>query len=254
MNIIGEYINFKLKSKGKHKIHSPFVFDFVTKCLTLKIPLAHQEELQQLRRRLQKNQTSIQFFDAGAGSKKLGPERKISAIYANSSSKGKYGKLLYRVAAFYQAKNILELGTSLGVGTSNLALASKESSILTIDACKEVQDAAKFAAPSSTANVCYLHQTFEDFFKKTTNDKYDLVFIDGHHDGQALLNYFEKVLPNLHPDSLVILDDIRWSDSMFEAWNTLVKDPRVHLSLDLFKMGIIALRPGQAKEHFMIRY
>lgn len=56
-----------------------------------------------------------------------------------------------------------------------------------------------------------------------------------------------------HKNTIFVLDDIRWSDNMFEAWNELRNMATYHLSMDLFRMGILVPRPGQVKEHFTIK-
>ncbi len=46
----------------------------------------------------------------------------------------------------------------------------------------------------------------------------DFMFIDGHHDRDATLRYFEQARPFLAPKNVVVFDDIDWSDGMREAW------------------------------------
>jgi len=40
---------------------------------------------------------------------------------------------------------------------------------------------------------------------------------------------------------------------MTEAWETIIKHPKVTVSIDTFFWGIIFFRDEQAKEHFTIR-
>ena len=103
-------------------------------------------------------------------------------------------------------------------------------------------------------NVESILSTFEKFIETYKGEKFDIVFIDGHHNGIALLHYLEKLKPITHNDTLIILDDIRWSKSMLESWKTIINDPFYHVSIDLFRMGIITPRSQQIKEHFIIRF
>ena len=82
---------------------------------------------------------------------------------------------------------------------------------------------------------------------------WDLVFMDGHHNKEATLNYFEALLPQLHSNSIVILDDINWSRGMQEAWAAVKAHPQVTVTIDTFFWGLVFFRHEQAKEHFTIR-
>lgn len=249
-----EYIKYRWNAKGRHGIHSPFVYAFVDKCLRQKNENESRTILSELFDQLRKNHKTIVIQDFGAGSKKLGNERKISAIFAQSSSKGKYGALLYRLAKFYAPKNILEFGTSLGVGTTYLSLGSPTAHITTVEACENTRKVA-LQHLHARQQVESVHSTFDDYLSTLTPElQFDLIFIDGHHDGKALLNYLERLQAHSHDETIFVLDDIRWSDSMKSAWESIVNDERFHLSLDLFRVGIVMKRSHQEKERFVMRY
>jgi predicted O-methyltransferase YrrM len=257
MNLFCEYIKYKLSNKGKHDIHSPFVFNFVTNCLNEKIIEKDYLLIKNYKKSLKKNNKKLIINDFGAGSKKLKSERKISSIYSNVSSKGVYADLLYQLNKHYQFDSCLEFGTSLGIGTLNLALGNKKSEIITVEACENTYNFTKSEFEKlRVKNVLFRRNTFYDFIlnlKKSETKAFDLIFIDGHHDGEALLFYLKELEAFSHPETIFILDDIRWSDSMFKAWNEVIKDKNYHLTMDLFRMGVISKRPMQAKEHFVIK-
>ncbi|MFM7667033.1 MAG: class I SAM-dependent methyltransferase, partial [Bacteroidota bacterium] len=85
-------------------------------------------------------------------------------------------------------------------------------------------------------------------------ETFDLVYIDGHHDGNALLAYLESLKPFIHNDTILILDDIRWSKSMMIAWRKICKSEFYNVSIELLRMGIITPRKQQTKQHFVFRY
>ena len=254
MKIGLEYIKYRWKAKGRHGIHSPFVYDITDKCLKTLIDTRTQTQLSSLFKQLKSDTREIEIQDFGAGSKKLSNKRKISSIYTTSSSKGKYGELLYKLTRHYKPKRALELGTSLGIGTSYLQLGNPEMKITTIEACLETRAIALSNFEQLGLNgIDSVHSTFDDYLKQVGDESFDLVFVDGHHDGEALLAYMKRLEDITHDETLFILDDIRWSSSMLDAWQTIIVDSRYHVTLDFFRFGIATRRPQQEKEHFLLK-
>lgn len=90
-----------------------------------------------------------------------------------------------------------------------------------------------------------------NYKQQTTN--YDLIYIDGNHQKEATLRYFEELLATVHNDSVMIFDDIHWSKEMEEAWVEIKLHPQVKVTIDTFQWGLVFFRREQEKEHFVIR-
>ena len=252
MNIVFEYIKYKWIAKGRHGIHSPFVYELVDKTFKIQIPKSDLSLLYQTFKELENNKKTINIKDFGAGSHKLGNQRSIQQIFKISSSKGHYGKILFQLSNYFQPKKILEFGTSLGVGTLHFHLGNPESQITTIEACTETLRFTQDFLKDKLSNVNFIKSTFWDFLNQISTEKYDLIFVDGHHDGKATIEYMKKLEKHSHNETIFILDDIRWSDDMFKAWNSLKNSNNYNVSIDLFRMGILIPRNQQVKEHFVL--
>ena len=254
MKIGLEYIKYRWKAKKRHGIHSPFVYDISDVALRIKVETSDQKWLQALFNKLSSSQKEIEVQDFGVGSRKLNKRRKISSIFAISSSKGRYGILLYQLCKHFQPARILEFGTSLSVGTTFMHLGAPSSTITTVEACPNTRRCAlDNLSHFDPEKITSIESTFREFLDHSANGTYDLVYIDGHHDGKALLEYMNDLRPFTNDRSIFVLDDIRWSNSMLEAWNTLCKSQEFHVSIDLFRSGILVRRPEQQKEHFVLR-
>ncbi len=199
------------------------------------------------------NKKSIQITDHGVGSKRMGDLRSLGQLYKNSSSKGKYGQMLFQLMQHYNLESALELGTSVGIGSVSMATGNKNAVVTTIEGCPNTRKEAlsNFEA-LGIENIQSLGGTFADVIPTLPESTYDLIFIDGHHDGEAMLRYIKMLLPHSHDDTFWILDDIRWSPSMKAAWEQLQHDEGFHVTIDLFRMGMVLKRPQQEKEHFDI--
>lgn len=247
------YIIHSFKSFHLHGIHSPFVFTLEKKCLRDTTHYEEYDDMTRFRESVKNNTTTLQIKDHGAGSKVFkSNQRKVSDILKHNSSDEKTARLLYRLCRYFEVKNVLELGTSLGVATQAMALSGAY--VTTIEGSPEVHEFAKSKFKTFNINniesVC---STFKDYLALEKEMTYDLIYIDGHHDGQATINYFESCLNSAHLDTIFVLDDIYWSAGMTAAWNQLCEHPQVTASVNLYDLGLLFLRKEQVQERFHIK-
>ena len=251
MNIVFEYINYRLKAKDLHGVHSPFVYKFMKEAMTIQIEDKYKKELAHYVSIVANNQHEIQVKDYGAKSKKLKSKRTVKQIFRTSSSYGKNALLLYRLSKYFKPNRVLELGTSLGIGTLHLFLGHPEAQITSVEGCPETFSLAQKQLNSTSIEL--INQTFYDYIKSLNKEKFDMVFIDGHHEGEALKYYLKLLDKHIHDNTIIILDDIRWSGSMHKSWKILKSNKKFHLSMDFFRMGILIKRPQQQKEDFILK-
>lgn len=253
--IIQSYIRFFYRSTNKHGVHSPFVYKFVTKCLNDKTNYSEYKQMQEYRLNLYRDKNEITVKDFGAGSRVFkNNTRQISKIARVAGMTSKRQKLLYRITKYLNCQNILELGTSLGLGTLSMALASK-GKVTTVEGCPEtLKTAQNYFQHFNIQNVWTVNENFTSFLSELpASEKYDLIYIDGNHSGTSTLHYFELLLNHIHNDTLIIFDDIYWSKEMTNAWKEIIKNPKVRVSIDTFQWGFVFFRNEQQKEHFTIR-
>jgi len=256
-----KYLEYYFKaSNGKgHGMHSPFVFEFITKILNDKTVYPAYEKVEALRSQLLNDNTVLEVEDFGAGSvidKKS--KRSISSITKNAAKPKKFGQLLFRMIKYYQPATILELGTSLGITTSYLSLARQEARLITIEGSKEIADIAKRNLGNlEIRNVEIIEGNFDNTLSSVIRglSTVDFVFIDGNHRKEPTERYFKEILTKTNNDSVLVFDDIHWSSEMEAAWETIKKDATVTRSIDLFFIGIVFFRKEfKEKQDFAIRF
>ena len=245
-------------SKG-YGIHSPFVFDFVKNVMNDKKRYLCYQAVELLRDRLLHDNSLIAVQDMGAGSViSTGRQRKVSAIARHAVKPKKFGQLLFRIIRHYQPRNIIELGTSLGITTSYLALANPSSAVITLEGASTVADIAKQQFKKLSLNNIHLREgDFNSTLLQSLSglETIDFAFIDGNHRKQPALQYFQILSGKINNASILIFDDIHWSAEMEEAWETIKADPLVTLSIDLFFIGLIFFRNDfKIKQHFVINF
>jgi predicted O-methyltransferase YrrM len=233
------------------------VFNLVTKCFYDKESKPEYSALKDYRNSLLENKNTIEVTDFGAGSKVFKSNtRQIAKIAKTAGITRKRAKLLFRIVNYFQPSTILEIGTSLGLATSALALGNPKASITTLEGCPNTLAIAKNQLQLfNCANVNCVETDFLTYLQncqlKTENCQ--LIYFDGNHQKQATLDYFDLLLPTATNDAVWIFDDIHWSPEMEEAWNTIKKNPKVTVTIDTFQWGLVFFRHEQPKEHFVIR-
>lgn len=258
--LIKEYIKYYFAAKkGGHGVHSPFVFDFVETVLEDSRHFYAFDEIKQLRKALYNDDSLLKIQDFGAGSHKNNNIlRKVSDIAKTAGRTEKFGKLLFKMVDKYQFENIVELGTSVGIATSYLAKANQNATITTIEGSPEIANrATKSFEFLKLKNIQQVVGNFDNVLAPTLSQlkNVDLFFIDGNHREEPTIEYYNQVKPYLNEHSMVIFDDIHWSEGMLRAWDAIKKDSAVTLSIDLFFIGIILFKKDiKEKQHFILKY
>ena len=249
------FINYWLDAVDEHSLHSPFLFDLYTNVIDKDTDAAL--EIENLRSKLLKDERTISVNDYGAGSKHFkGPTRKISEIADVSMSDVKYSCLYQRLAYYFEAKNIIELGTSFGINTLYLARTTS-STIHTFEGSDEIADIAELSFEFAGAkNIKLIRGDLNTTLYSwlSTIPKVDLAFMDANHRYEATLKYFNHILAKTHHKSVVIIDDIHDSAEMERAWMAIKKHDLVYLTIDLLRCGIVFLDPSLAKQHVVLHF
>ncbi len=252
---IVQYIKFIFKSTNQHGVHSPFVYDLITKCFYDKTKYGAYKNILNYKKELLKNNSKIKVTDLGAGSNVMKQnERSVSIIAKNAGTTYKRAKLLYRLTNYFKPNTVLELGTSLGIATHAISLGNPKAKITTIEGCPNTSVFAENNFKNQQlSDIVIFTGNFNNEIKKLTSNTYNLIFFDGNHQKEATLQYFETLLQTANNNSVFIFDDIYWSKDMTEAWEIIKQHPKITVTIDTFFWGFAFLRNEQVKEHFTIR-
>jgi predicted O-methyltransferase YrrM len=166
----------------------------------------------------------------------------VSRLCRVAGTPASQARLLYYLVKELKPVHCLELGTCLGISAAyQLSALPEGGKFITMEGDPET---AKLA----TENLRSIGLT--DFEVKSgpfaailpgllqSPYQVDYVLIDGHHDGDAMRQYFTLIRPRLSPNACVIFDDIDWSPGMQKAWRELQQENVFELAVDLGRVGI----------------
>lgn len=253
------YIQYWLAAVNQHSLHPPFVYQLYTRAIKPDTADPSFVAIEQQRKVLLKNNSTIRITELGAGSSvNRRPARAISDIARNSLTTPAFSRLLYRLISYMQASTILELGTSLGINTLYLAAAAPQGQVYTLEGCPHTAAIARqLFKDSGVENIKLLEGSIDEtlpLLLQQEKPRIDAAYLDANHTYEASIRYFEMLLPFLHERSFLVFDDIYWSEGMQQAWQEMRQHPRVSLSLDLYDAGILFFQPGLQPAHYVLEY
>ncbi len=209
------------------------------------------------RKKLEKDKTLIEMNDLGAGSKITYLHfRTIANIARHASVNQKTGRLLYRLAHYYSPGLIIELGTALGISTLFLAAGCPSAKVITIEADRNLAALASgYFMNMGLKNISVINKSFDEALEMLPLKIIEktIVFIDGNHQKEAVINYVGFFSRCLQSGSMMVIDDINWSAGMQQAWKEIKYDNSCPVTIDLFYLGIVLFERAY-KENFQIRF
>jgi predicted O-methyltransferase YrrM len=247
------YLKYKRVASSKHGVHSPFVFDLVTKTFPADKTDYSKFSAELWRSECLSSSEEISVTDFGTGTS---GKRRVADIAKRSAKSSAAAQLLYRIVKRFAPKNILELGTSLGISTHYIHAGNPSANITTLEGCPQTAAKAQSGFIKHHVNANVITGDFSSTLQPALNEmcSVDLVYIDGNHRKAPTLHYFSLLKNYSHNDSVLIFDDIHWSAEMEEAWQIIKTDPEVHVSIDVFDFGIVFFRSQQVKEDFVLKF
>ena len=253
------YLNYRLTAYTEHDVHSPFVYRFYMELIAAKSMNEDLELLDAIRQSLRGNPSEIEVTDLGAGSKKLSShKRTVSDIAKHGIARKKQAEFLYRLTKQFAPKTIIELGTSVGLTSLYFSKASPGSTLYTIEGCPNLSAFSKtLFQKQGAANIIPVTGNFNNKLPELLSElgSIDLIYIDGNHAYEPTMNYFKMALRKKQASTILVFDDIYWSEGMQKAWKEIYTHPEVTLSMDLFQFGIVFFRTEQKnKEHFVLKF
>ena len=166
--------------------------------------------------------------------------------------------LLFLLTRAIRPLSVIELGTNVGISSAYIGAALKingqNGRITTLDASPyRLRLAKEIHRNLGIDNISYVEGLFTDTLSQSLEElgSLDLAFIDGHHQYQPTLDYFEEILPFSTPDTVFVFDDIRWSDGMKKAWSKIQSDERLGLIVDLSSVGVCVRRKQNVDKRFV---
>lgn len=249
-----EYISWRLKAHGKAGVQAPFLFRLCNEVLESQDNIPEGKRIEQIRAELLTDECTIDITDLGAGAKtEKSNKRKVSYVARTSGKAKKWAEVLHRLVRYFQPQHVIELGTSLGISGMYLASAIPGGKLYTLEGCPNIAALAlgnfkKAGISNAEIIVGNFDDTLSGILERIRNVEF--AYIDGNHTEEATLRYFYMLKEHASPKTVLVFDDIHWSEGMKRAWRIITEDDAVTVSVDLFRYGIVFFNTDLSKQHF----
>ena len=133
---ITRYLKYLFMSVNRngHGIHSPFVFDIISRVFRNKTDPEIVNRIEKVRKSLLRDKRVIEIQDFGTGQEKgQNNLKEVSVIAKKSSVPERYGKLLANMAEEFGEPLIIEFGTSFGISTMYMAASCGETPVYSME-------------------------------------------------------------------------------------------------------------------------
>ena len=275
------------RSTAGHGVHSPYVFDFLTKVVRNKTDVKIVSQVESLRRAMLSDKRIIMVTDLGAGSvTRAGGERRVAEIARTAALPAREAGLLARMVASSTGSAspdtgsashftgsasrshaptgsasgskgiILELGTSLGISTLAMALAAPDRRVITVEGCPALAAIARENFRRyGASNAEIMNMEFSAALESLKRDGLNVsfAFIDGNHRGTVLTEYVSKIAA-MGEEMIIVADDIRLTKEMFLAWKSMTASGIVPVTMETLRLGIFFLKHSITPGRYRIRY
>jgi len=166
------------------------------------------------------------FLEIMENAKRVDDRPKVLRDLVRRPKSFHYYKLFVHLACAMQAKLIIELGTSQGVGALHFKHGAPAAKVITVDIVITPKTKDRLFAHDIEGVIC----DAVEYADWVADDSVDILFIDTNmcktNEPEAydlLTRELGAWLPKMKPGSVVLFDDIR-NGNMFQAWEELDGD------------------------------
>jgi predicted O-methyltransferase YrrM len=207
------------------------------------------EEIERIFRELKDSNQSLKFTDYGLKSGEyIKIEKSMRDLVNKSSLSTTWAYLIFRLVRSLKPERCLELGTGLGKSSAYMGSAlalNGNGHLVTLEGGEALaaiaeENFVRLKLTNIRIKVGRFSEKLPEVLENETG--IDFAFIDGHHQEEATIAYFNLISSKMVSNSVMLFDDINWSWGMRRAWKRVSRDKKVKVSVNLLKMGLLQIK------------
>lgn len=251
----GEILYRRIRHSRGHGVHSPFVFNLITKVIEERRAFYCYQDIELIRKRLLQNNSPI--IVPGFSYKNEPHQTTIARIVRQKAISPKKGAFLFRLANYFKVKNILQIGSSMGISTLYLTSYAPGLNCTSFEVIPEYTSVSQWvykeaARTEISLNTGDPHKLLPAFLKEGISP--DLIFFSGSHEQIDTLSLFSSCLAYAGEQAIFVIDNIKKNKHMRTVWQTIITHPDVTVSVDMYSMGLVFLNKKLHKQNYKVYF
>lgn len=222
--MLGSYLKYLVQRKSKYSIHSPFVYEFMTKVAN--------------------DSGSNRDYDT-----LLRISRLLDGKNYPTRRRRKQARLLYRLVRYFEPETVLTFGQLSALNTSALALGDLQTKVY----LEQSPDFLETLNSMGVLNVNLIrHDQNEEEQLEHANTGFVYYSLDNF--GDDTWNNLEEGFSKVDEDTVLVFEGIHHSRHTEAAWEAVKASEGVSVSMDLYRFGLLFFRDGIEKQDFILKY
>lgn len=216
--------------RGGYGVHSPFVFDLLTTVIEERKYYYCYDRIHPVRLQVMQRREEVMYGNLTI------PIKKALEKYGFTELEH---RLLFRLANRFQPKTILSIGSDFGITPLYLTAYAADCACIVIESDASVASVAReYIEKYATATVELRQEIGE------TTDNLDFVVFSACPFNDILtLQLFERLLPHIHDESIMVISGINASLKNRKTWQAICAHPKVTVTINLYRIGIVFFNP-----------
>ena len=236
-------------------VHSPFVFNLITKVIEEKASYYSLDDIELIRKQMLYREERVDYLSRGRKGKKS--SRTIGQIVRQESIKPKHGALLFRLTNYFRPQNILQIGASMGLSTLYLSSYASGLKCCVLENEPEFAKISRIVYEKGARNPIDLRVgNYQELLPKILKEKesIDLFFFNSLYEQQQNHLLFEMCLSKVHNDTVFVFEGIKENKRIREFWRSVCENPKVTVTIDLYSMGIVFFNKKLHKRDYIVYF
>ena len=226
----------KLRYRKGHGVHSPFIYNLITKVIEEKTPYYVFEDIENFRKEL------------------LRKDDQMKVLTMQEAQTKNYGALLFRLVNFFKCHTILQIGSSTGLMSLYLALPLRKTCecYSLEERTGLLEDVRTFAEKHSLKNLYLIEASYKEslHYLKNKIKTFDFIFINTMGNSEKTSNALRMVESFIYTNTVIVIDNIKHDKAMKILWKNIKNRPDVGLTIDLLSLGLVFFDTELHNQHY----
>jgi len=245
----------KLRYRKGHGVHSPFVYNLISKVINERGCFYCQDEIEHTRKkafclkqavRLRRKKNPEKFRDVAIGE-----------VIKKEAVTPRTGALLLRLTNYFKPETILQIGGAADMSALYLSSYSTDLKCVVVEKSPEMASVARLVLELHNHHAVDLRTgDYEEVLPSVLAElpQPDFVFLNLVKDTKENEYVFNQCLRRLHNEAVLVVSGIKASRYMRAFWRTVREREEVTVTIDLYSVGLVFFNKKLHKRNYIVSF